>query len=248
MLLSVIFVYLCVLNNNLTNIKKIMEITMYDNILQLPLFQGLCKDDFTTIIERVKLHFTGFKQGETIFRQEEPCRNLVFLLSGEVEVQTKNETHQYILTETFTGPHIIEPYSLFGMKTSFTATYRAKTDVKMLYIDKSYIHSELYKYEIFRINFFNLLSNRCQSTTQKLWNNHIGSLNEKFVNFFLLRCIKPSGEKNLSITMEELASLIDETRINVSHLLNDLQKKDLVQLRRKEIFIPALEKLVIESL
>ena len=41
--------------------------------------------------------------------------------------------------------------------------------------------------------------------------------------------------------MEELANLIDETRINVSHALNDLQKRDIVQLRRKEILVPALE-------
>jgi hypothetical protein len=35
-----------------------MEITMYDTLLQLPLFQGLCKNDFTNIIGKVKLHFT----------------------------------------------------------------------------------------------------------------------------------------------------------------------------------------------
>ena len=34
--------------------------------------------------------------------------------------------------------------------------------------------------------------------------------------------------------MEDLASLIDETRINVSKVLNDLQEQGLVQLSRKE--------------
>jgi CRP-like cAMP-binding protein len=40
---------------------------------------------------------------------------------------------------------------------------------------------------------------------------------------------------------------VSETRINVSRMLNDMQKQGLVQLKRKEIYIPALEKLT-ESL
>ena len=33
---------------------------MYDNLLQLPLFQGLNKNDFTSIIEKVRLHFLTY--------------------------------------------------------------------------------------------------------------------------------------------------------------------------------------------
>ena len=55
--------------------------------------------------------------------------------------------------------------------------------------------------------------------------------------------MKPEGKKILKIKMEDLASLIDETRINVSKVLNDLQEQRLVQLSRKAISIPALEKL-----
>ena len=72
---------------------------------------------------------------------------------------------------------------------------------------------------------------------------HIGNTEEKILNFLVLRSMKPEGKKILKIKMEDLASLIDETRINVSKVLNDLQEQGLVQLSRKEISIPALEKL-----
>ena len=42
-----------------------MEITMYDTLLQLPLFQGLCKNDFTNIIGKVKLHFRKYNADDT---------------------------------------------------------------------------------------------------------------------------------------------------------------------------------------
>ena len=129
------------------------------------------------------------------------------------------------------------------MYPHYTASYQTQTQVKVLTIDKAYIFTELNKHEIFRLNFLNILSNRVQTANQKLWDNHIGSLNEKLVHFIATRSQNPGGEKTLQITMEDWAGLIDETRINLSRLLNELQTEGLVQLKRKEFFIPDFEKL-----
>ena len=220
-----------------------METTMYDNLLLLPLFQGLSKNDFTTILEKVRFHFLTYQEGEIFIRQGEACQQLCFLLSGKTIVRTTVEEHAYTLSETLEVPTIIEPHSLFGMQPKYTATYQAKTQVKLLTIDKSYIFSELHKHEIFRLNILNILSNRAQTAYQKLWNTHIGTLNEKVINFIALRSQRPSGEKTLQITMEDWAGLINETRINLSRLLNELQDQGLVQLKRKEFYIPDFEKL-----
>ena len=220
-----------------------METTMYDNLLLLPLFQGLSKADFTTILEKVRFHFLTYQEGETFIRQGEDCQQLCFLLNGKAIVRTTDKEHAYTLSETFEAPAIIEPQSLFGMHPHYTATYQAQTLVKVLTIDKAYIFTELNKHEIFRLNFLNILSNRVQTAYQKLWDNHIGSLNEKLVHFIAIRSLNPGGERTLQITMEDWAGLIDETRINLSRLLNELQTVGLVQLKRKEFYIPDFEKL-----
>ena len=54
--------------------------TMFDTLLQLPLFQGLCHEDFTSILDKVKLHFIKHKAGETIIKSGNPCTQLCFLL------------------------------------------------------------------------------------------------------------------------------------------------------------------------
>lgn len=224
-----------------------METTMYDTLLQLPLFQGLCKDDFTTIIEKVKFHFQHYKKNETIIKQGEACNHLTFLLNGEVASITTDSLQGYTLTETLQGPYIIEPFSLFGMNTNYVATYQSHTDVQILTIEKSFVYAELNNYEIFRLNYLNILSSRIQSAHQKSWNYYIGTLAENFVRFLQTRCHNPEGRKTLYITMEDLARLIHEPRINVSKMLNELHKQELIQLKRKEIVIPAFEKLT-ESL
>ena len=221
-----------------------MELTMYDKLLQLPLFKGMSKFDFTDILEKVKIHFNKYEPGSCLVRQDTPCNQLIFVLDGEVQIESNDKTHKYTLWENFKSPNVIEPYSLFGMRPYFTASYTAVTEVNTLNIDKSYILNELCRYEVFNLNYMNMLSNRSQVIYNKLWNSHIGKTRDKIINFLLLRCMTPYGAKKLSIRMEDLARLIDDTRINVSNVLNDLQNRGLIQLGRRTFSIPELREVV----
>ena len=78
-----------------------MELTMYDKLLQLPLFQGMSKFDFTDILEKVKIHFNKYEPGSCLVRQDTPCNQLIFVLDGEVQIESKDRAHQYTIWETF---------------------------------------------------------------------------------------------------------------------------------------------------
>ena len=56
-----------------------------------------------------------------LVRQDTPCNQLIFVLDGEVQIESKDRAHQYTIWETFKSPNVIEPYSLFGMRPYFTA-------------------------------------------------------------------------------------------------------------------------------
>ena len=210
----------------------------------MPQFQGMYKFDFTEILEKVKIHLNKYEPGSCLVRQDTPCKQLIFVLDGEVQIESNDKTHKYTLWENFKSPNVIEPYSLFGMRPYFTASYTAVTEVNTLNIDKSYILNELCRYEVFNLNYMNMLSNRSQVIYNKLWNSHIGKTRDKIINFLLLRCMTPYGAKKLSIRMEDLARLIDDTRINVSNVLNDLQNRGLIQLGRRTFSIPELREVV----
>ena len=123
------------------------------------------------------------------------------------------------------------------MDQTYQATYTAKTDVAIVSIDKKDILNVFAKYEIFRLNYLNLLSNHSQILSRKLCNSCSGKSMEKIINFLSIRCILQTGEKTLKIRMEDLAALIDDTRINVSKELNELKENGLISLGRKEIQI-----------
>lgn len=220
-----------------------MNVTMYDKLLQLPLFQGLCTNDLTHILEKVKLHFQNHKAGTCLLQQGAPCNQLLFLLDGSLTAEREDSECGFVLGEELEAPLIIEPYSLYGMHTRHTASYFAHTDVNVVAIDKSYILTVLAKYPIFQLNILNLLSNRAQAVQERTWNAHGRDIYEKINNFLLLRCQRPTGSKTLRIRMEDLAALIGETRINVSKVLNEYQLKGLAKLSRKAILIPEVEAL-----
>ena len=120
----------------------------------------------------------------------------IFLLNGEIISQTTDNQHSYALFETFGSPFVIEPYSLFGMQTNYTATYKARTDINIVTIDKLFVLNELNNYEIFRLNYLNILSNRAQVAYEKLWNSHIGNTEEKNTEFFSAALHEARREKN----------------------------------------------------
>ena len=218
--------------------------TMFDTLLQLPLFQGLCNEDFTSNLEKVKLHFIKNKAGETIIENGSACTQLCFLLKGEVSIVTNSPQNIYTVIEQMEAPYLIEPQSLFGMSTHYTSSYIAHTEAHTVSISKAFVLSDLFKYDIFRLNYMNIVSNRAQNLYSRLWEEPAQDLKNKIIRFFLLHCEKTQGEKIFKVKMDDLARYLDDTRLNTSKALNELQDSGVLELRRKEILIPDAVKLV----
>lgn len=74
------------------------ENSMYNKLLLLPLFQGLCKEDFTAILEKVKLHFQKLPAGSCIVRQNNACEGL--FLSCKAKYSQNQQTKPIIIHST----------------------------------------------------------------------------------------------------------------------------------------------------
>lgn len=217
--------------------------TMFDTLLQLPLFQGLGPEDFTTIIEKVKLHFVKHRSGETFVQSGQTCDQLLFLLKGEVACNTVSPDGKVVFIEQIEAPYVFEPQSLFGMSTCYVSSYKAHGQVHTVSVSKALVMSELFRYDIFRLNYMNIISNRAQTFYNRLWEPVPTETEKKIVHFLLNHTERLAGEKVLKVKMEDLALALDDTRLHVSRALNNLQAHHLVTLHRKEIRIPDLKRL-----
>lgn len=207
---------------------------MYDTLLQLPLFQGMSKAELSEVIEKVKFHFLKYADKEILFSQGEVCGKLVFLLSGDLVAETTAPCGTFSFEEVIEHPTIIEPYSLFGKSQTFNSTYTARGDVGVLTIDKQYIYTELDRYEVFRMNFFNLLCSKVEQQHEYVWSIDAQQLEGRLIHLVRGLCTSLHGVKVLKVKMDDLANLLDDTRLNVSCVLNKWQEEGLIEMRRKE--------------
>lgn len=223
---------------------KRIELSIYEKLLQLPLFQGLGSSDMAWIIEKIKFDFSKYKPGDVLIEQNSSCNSILFILNGEIEMQTEGYDNQYTFYEKICSPTVLEPEVLFGPRTRYTHSYVAVSDVGALNISKSEFWESLLQYEVFRLNYINLISAQAQNAQKLLWQPFNGSIRNRIIRFISSHCRKPSGEKRIKIKMEELANQLCETRVNVSKALNELQAEEALILKRSIIEVPQLEKLL----
>lgn len=217
--------------------------TMFDTLLQLPLLQGLAREDFTKILAKIKLSFVKYYSGDIITQVGNPSKQLIYILKGKYAIDTTSSDGEFNFIEEWQTPTLLFPQSLFGMNTCYPASCIALEETHVVAISKEDVLNELFNYEIFRLNYMNILSNRSQMYLQKLWMFSYGSIEQRFFNLIFSLSEKPIGKKILKINMNQLGKIINTTRLNVSHTLNELQSRGLIKLRRGEIIIPEIEQL-----
>ena len=220
-----------------------MELPMYDTLLSLPLFQGMNQTDFNSLLQKIRLDFIRYAQGDVVISAGDRCGSLAFLINGSVESSRSGINGNFTFSELIEAPCLIEPYSMFGRAGSYLRTYTAAGPCSFLMVDKQYIYTELGKYNICRMNLLNILSGRVQQLDSHLWELDGMTLRQRIIRFVRSLSDIQSGQKRLAIKMNDLALLMDATRLNVSRELNTLEAEGLISLRRKEILIPALEKM-----
>ena len=217
---------------------------MYEHLLCLPYFQGMSKDDITSILDKVVFEFTKYNNEECICKNGENCDRFIILIQGTVQVCVEAPDGSYKITEEIAAPYAIEPYSMFGYNTKFKRKHTAKGSCSILTIDKKFLFSEFIKHKVFTINYLNLISHKTEKTENLIWEKTPSSIAGRIVKFISLRCEQQQGRKVLSIKMERLAEILCETRLNISKALNDMQDAGLLELHRKEIIIPSLKTLM----
>lgn len=221
-----------------------MELPMFETLLNLPLFQGMSQADFNGLLQKIRLDFIRYTQGDLIISSGDHCGSLAFLINGSVESSRSGMDGRYTFSELIEAPFLLEPYSMFGRACSYQRTYTAASDCSFLMVDKQYIYTELGKYNICRMNLLNILSGKVQQFDSHIWGLNGMTLRERIIRFIKGLSDVQSGQKRLAIKMNDLAILMDATRLNVSRELNGLEADGLISLRRKEILIPALENMV----
>lgn len=217
---------------------------IYDRLLELPLFQGHSREDLTSILTHIKVDFRSFRKGQAIVVQDQPCQNIIFLIDGEVILSRYSPHNELLFSEFFSAPNAFGMDTLFGLRQNFHHAITANSNVRTLVISKQNVIGHLFPYEVFRYNLINTLTTRLQRQERLLWASEEEDIAKRFVLLCKRNFAYLGGCKQIDGGMVQMAQMMNETRIHVSNMLNDLEAKGLLELGRKKIIIPRLEELI----
>lgn len=210
----------------------------------LPLFQGMSSTDLTSVAGKTKFAFHRVAKGKKVVSEGDQCQNLFFLLEGSLQVTSWADDNSYSMVEEMTAPDVIQPERIFGLTQRYTKTFTALTECRLIGISKAEVLRLSEEHMIFQLNLLNIISTQSQRITHQPWRVRPQGIRNKIIRFVETHSMRPAGEKTLYIKMETLATLIAESRLNVSKELNAMHQEGLINITRGIIHIPALEKLM----
>ena len=217
---------------------------IYDRLLELPLFQGHSRQDLTSILEKIKVDFRTYRDRQAIVRQDDPCGHIILIMEGQVKLSRSSLHKDLIFTEQFSSPCSLGAETLFGLRQSYSHTATAVGEVRTLLLSKQSVIDQLFAFDVFRYNLLNMLTTRIQRSSQLLWAPDEGRTLERFIALMKRNFIYHGGPKQIEGGMVALAKMMNDTRINISNMLNALQQQGLITLGRKHILIPHLEEVI----
>lgn len=218
-------------------------VQLYDQLLRYSLFLGMSHADLMQLVGNTRFQFSRIEPQKVILQDGDLCNSLFFLMKGEIQVQSFSDDHSYSVIENLSAPWMIEPESLFGLTTRYTKNYRGLTECQFLILSKDEVFKLFDNFLTFRLNYLNLLATTGQQRNRRFWRKPPQSLEQRIAFFFIDHCLYPAGKKEFRILMKQLALNVNDSRLDVSAVLNEMQKKSLLQLSRGRIVIPSLERL-----
>jgi len=139
------------------------QVSMYDILKQLPIFQGIGTDQMTHILEIIPFDFKTFNQGDLICQGGDPVLGATFLLSGQVKLETPIFNHRVTISQLFNAPYTFSLHHLFGADMNARSTMTATTDkTGLMVLQKIDFLRVMQDNEIALINVMNMLCTRAQ--------------------------------------------------------------------------------------
>lgn len=218
---------------------------IHDKLLQFTLFQGMSHADLMEVVTHTKIGFHKIPKGKCLARAGESCDRLSFLINGTIQAERMSDNNTYRVVERLSAPFLPESERLFGIQQKYTHTYTSLTDVNLITIDKQEVMLLLETQLVFRLNMLNLMATETQRLLHHPWRTSPKSLSERIIHFFFAHCLYPAGHKTFYLLMRQLADLLNDSRLDISIVLNKMQEDGLLTLHRGRIEIPMIERLLM---
>lgn len=203
--------------------------SMYQQLMLLPLFQGVSADKITSLVEKLPFHFLKFRNGEQILAAGEPCTHIKFIVSGKVRLTTPFNHLRVSLSQTLSTPYVIAAEYLFGRETVYPFSATAEGSCGILQLRKSDYIKMVSSDKVFLFNILNYLSSGSQRNTSLSLAIADGSVIERLANIVDALTQTSATDIVLNYKQKDLCSLLGTQRTTLIATFDRLSDEDVLQ-------------------
>lgn len=218
--------------------------SMYEYLMELPLFKGVSFDRLSETIGNTRFHFLKFDDGMPVINAGDPCTHLRFVISGAVRLCTVNSDGRMRVSQTVTAPDVIAPDFLFGRFTNYPCSATAIGKTGILQIDKHDYLKMLHSDDVFLLNMLNTLSINAQKSVIGVLALAGGSLEERIAYWIVALTQRGSTDITLQCRQRDFYSMFGVQRSSFIATLDSMRERGLVEYDQRELRFPSRPALV----
>ena len=211
--------------------------SMYENLMGLPLFNGVSYNRISEIVGSTRLAFSKYLPGEKILDAGDPCTRMMFVIGGSVRLTVRNSTDRFVVTQTLEAPTVVSPDYLFGRNTLYPATVTAIDTVSIMQIDKNDFISIIRSDEVCLFNYLNYISTNAQKAIDGVLALTSGSLEERIAFWIIALTQRDGKDITLSCRQRDLYTLFGVQRSSFISTLDGMKERGLIDYTSTEICV-----------
>jgi CRP/FNR family transcriptional regulator, cyclic AMP receptor protein len=226
-------------------IRRMPEQRVAEHLRRLPLFSRLPDGELAELAERVRTK--TFRRGEMIFRKDDPGTHLYMVLEGGVKIALPGEFGQEALVAIMRPGEFFGELALFDRSPrSATATALEDTRAALLAGDDflAYLESHPASFRVVLETLARTIR-RLSDRVEDLIFLDVPSRVAKYL-LDLVHSIGDGNGNEVNLTQDELAAFIGASRVSVNRVLGDLERREIISIRRRRIAIKDADRLAKE--
>ncbi len=198
---------------------------------QFDFFTELSTDDIGNLKSKSK--YIQIPKGTILFYQDDICKDILYLLEGEVQLLMYGGVGEEIPLYTLhNGEQCIINTSSALSQTKAVGTAQTLTDIKGWLIPEDTIKNLMHNSAKYQNFIFSLFALRFHALTTL-----VEDIKFKRLDSRILDLLKAKKNDIIQITHDEVANELGTSRVVVSRVLKDLENKKYIKLHRGKIEI-----------
>ena len=209
--------------------------SMYQQLMQLPLFQGVSADNITQLVEKLPFHFLKYRNGEQVLEAGDVCTHIKFIVSGKVRMEIPFNGLKVSLIQTLSTPNVLAPEYLFGRGTVYPYHAVADGSCGILQLRKSDYIKMINSDKVFLFNILNYLSSGSQRGVASVLSVKDGSVAEHLAMLVDMLTVSGATDITLRFKQKDLCTLLSTQRTTLVTSLDKLSEQGILEYDSNEL-------------